>query len=71
MGKRLTVTPRYTDYTSGKAALEAWESGADFTSCDMGSYGLAVNKKDAKEHGFEAVTIRYKKSTMIVAAQIS
>lgn len=70
MSKRLTVIPRYTDYTSGNAALEAWESGTDFTSCDMASYGLAVNKTDAKEHGFTAVTIRYKKSTMVVASQV-
>jgi hypothetical protein len=37
MTKRLTICPRYTDYTSAAKAKEAFLSGADFTSLAMGS----------------------------------
>jgi hypothetical protein len=70
MAKRLTVVPRYTDYTSAKAAKAAWEAGKDFTSCDMDYYGVAVNKADAKAAGFTDVNIRYKRNAEICTAKI-
>lgn len=64
MAKSLTVTPRYgRDYKNKRDAMADWESGKDFTSCGMDSYGLAVSIEDARGMGFDTVTIRYKKST--------
>jgi hypothetical protein len=70
MTKRLTICPRYTDYTSGVKAKEAFLSGADFTGLAMGSYDLAVNLEDCQREGITDVTIRYRKSTQITTCEV-
>ena len=67
---RLTISPRYTDYTSGAKAKEAFLTGTDFTSLGMGNSGLAVSVTDCQREGITDVTIRYKKSTQITTCAV-
>lgn len=70
MTKRLTICPRYTDYTSAAKAKEAFLTGKDFTSLAVGSYDLAVSLGDCQRDGITDVTIRYRKSTQITTCEV-
>lgn len=61
---RITVTPAYgRDYSSQKAAREAWQSGKDFIIADIQNpwSGKPINLQDARSAGIETVNVRYAK----------
>jgi hypothetical protein len=70
MTKTLTIEPRFADYKNMSDAAAAFLANKDFTSCGMGSYGLAVCMADCREQGIERVTIRYSRQTKAVVIDV-
>jgi hypothetical protein len=69
----ITLVPSYgRDYKSGKAVLEAWEAGKDFTIQSYGHPhdGRQINLQDAQTTG-GTFNIRYKGLTMIKVVKVA
>jgi hypothetical protein len=68
-----TLTPAYgRDYKSKKAVLADWLANKDFILQQFGSPydGKPFNRDSARDAGFDAVNIRYKRNTQITVVKV-
>lgn len=68
--KAILVTPAYgRDYLNKEQALAAWRDGKDFVC--YGSGGTYINNEDAKTAGFQTVTVKFRKKTLLLRIDVA